>query len=446
MVRRRLNLEKRVNGPWAPFESEIIGEKHVGWVIPIDNQKFRLQISPFHKDTREHVYILPERGMMPNTSKPVYVEGIERKEAKLDAKKRSVFGKYWRKYLFVEKLEEYKIRKTKPDISLDDFFAACSYNWNYANEDDLDKMIALQLVSCPSSIAGNGGLGSLSSRITKGGSFGKMYVSQLNNTFKAIVPSDFYSSHEVYRFKFLNREATKLGNITPSALRFRPSTFELNYVKPCTTVEQAIEFPNKYPVQIPLLVRHSSYNKKVNDYQYDILQYQLSALIHRPEFTDEKLKSFEKSVKKMIELKNNKVLDVDPFAINKLALAFSRLHLTDELESAEIRDATELLVNQWEDWEYYLEKQKDLTRYRQSLTSTSDVTAQFSPVEMDVYVALQKSHDETGNLWIEKSYLKENHFKGEKVDLEGSLRNLCDLKLVISKNNFNSFRLLENIR
>jgi hypothetical protein len=431
MARKGIDLTTRVTGPWAPFETEVLAEEHVGWPVPISQDKFRLKISPFH-NIRDCIYVLDNKNIeMPQENECIRVEGREDKNPIF--KQNSTIGRY-EKTMYVEDLKPYKIKRNKPDCSYKDFIYYCTSNWDSASEDDLDKMIALQLVSCPFSIAGHGGLGSITSKITKTGTFGKSYINDLESTFKEIVPSNFYSEHDIYRFSFLKGRSQSLKLPTK---RF----CELNYVKSCLNIDEALNV-TKMPIQIPLLVRDPKLNKKINDYQDLILQYQLTALTYQPKFNDGQLRIFENNIKEIREVKlTEKFLNIDLFAINKLALAFSRLYLSDELDSNNFKTAAELFFKKWDDWSNYLSRQSHLDKYKRNMMA-NDITINFTSKEMKMYVAIKKIQDETNDSWINVNNLIDC-LGDKRVDWIQVLENLINSGLIIYGNNFKRVKLIE---
>jgi hypothetical protein len=369
---------------------------------------------------------------MPPENECIRVEG--REDKKPIFKQNSTIGRY-EKTMYVEDLKPYKIKRNKPDCSDKDFIYYCTSNWDSASEDDLDKMIALQLVSCPFSIAGPGGLGSITSKITGTGALGIRYISDLESTFKSIIPINFYSDHDLYRFSFLKGKSHSMKRSTKQFC-------ELNYVKSCLNVDEALKAPKEISIQIPLLVHEAKLNKKLNDCQDLILQYQLTALTYQPKFEDQQLRIFDRNVKDILELKfKEDFLNVDPFTINKLALAFSRLYLSNEIESDRFKDATKLFFDQWEDWSDYLSGHKIEFQHR-SVAMANDTKLNLTLKEQKVCGVLQRVHDETNELWIKSDELKE-HMKDKNINLIQTLENLSSSAIIINKNNFEYVRLID---
>ena len=93
-------------------------------------------------------------------------------------------------YCIIDRYNDYQIRLPKLNIGYKDFLYHCSSSWLNAEEDNLDTMLALQLVSCPSSFYGVGGIGAAAAKISKG-KLSTAIIPELNNTYKTIVAENF---------------------------------------------------------------------------------------------------------------------------------------------------------------------------------------------------------------------------------------------------------------
>ena len=112
MRTKQLDLNEREFGAWfAPFEKKLIFDQkdaHIGWVVPINNNTFKLQESPFYQRCRNYSYIVSDENLMPPQNVCIEVEvGKIDKKIKFDPKKKSLMGDH-DNYCHVENYKKYK--------------------------------------------------------------------------------------------------------------------------------------------------------------------------------------------------------------------------------------------------------------------------------------------------------------------------------------------------
>ncbi len=440
---RKLDLNEREFGYWfAPFERELIwikNQEHIGWVVHTSNLTFKIQYTPFYKHYKNYTYIAPTPELMPPEKMCVEIKPLKIvRNVKFSGK--GLYGEY-DNYCIIDGFKEYKVQIQKPNIGYKDFLYHCSNRWDFAEEYDLDKMLALQLISCPSSFYGKGGIGAVASKISSYGKLSKSVVAQLNSTYKGIVSPNFQEDNDKYFFDMIT---------TPSDLHYidqirEHGRCEVNYCKPCLTYNEAQITTENIPVQIPLLIKGANYKKSDGlEEVYLLLQYQLTALMHHPDFENNNsaLKIIENNIKKILEERMLKdVFAIDANTINKLALSFSRLYLIDDVSGKQISDATEMFFRKWDDWKHYISQSESLTKFR-STAHPADIQINLSHEHQYFLVELQKLHDEIKEKWIDIQSLENRLDKKIKPYIYEIAKHLNDLGLIIQQNNFSKIHLI----
>jgi len=442
-----LDLNERQFGSWfAPFEYELIfikNQEHIGWVKHESDKTFKLKFTPFYEYYRNYTYIVPEPHLLPPENLCVEINPFKiiRKQPVFNDK--SLYGEY-KNYCIIDGFKEYKIQLQKPDIKYKDFLYQCSVNWNYVEEDYLDKMLALQLVSCPSSFYGKGGIGALASKLSSYGKLSKTIVPQLSSTYSNIIATNFQKMNDKY---FFNMIKTSHDREIINQIR-GDSLCEVNYCNPCLSLNDAQKTTESIPIQIPILIKYASYKKADGLAEpYLLLQYQLTALMHNPKFgfDNTALNNIEKNIRKVIEeRKIENSFDVDSNTINKLALSISRLYLSKDVTTQVINEATDAFFAYLKDWKYYIKESDKTTNFR-STGYQSDILFKFSHEHQQFLVELQKLHDETNEKWIDWIALEKRFDKKIRNIAYGIALDLNNLGLIIQNNNFSKIRKIDII-
>lgn len=437
------DLNKREYGSlFAPFESELIFKRneHIGWVVHTGINTFKLKYSPFfghfRKDPKYLVditYVVSDPKLMPPEGECVQVEGkLMRKPVRV--------GKFFRYeiYCHVENYSKFNVSIPKPDINHKDFLYYCSFLWDFADDDDLDDLIALQLISCPNSLYGRGGFGGITAKLTKRGVFGRKYISNIKKTFRILLPSEFTKSKSdpKYLFKFIT-------NPKPEPARVLSPTTEVNYTTACATGEQVRGMSTVLPYQLPILVRHAEYNREKEKLfePYLLIQYQLSALMHNPSYDDKHINLLRRNIKEIQRTWNvEDLVKIDLHTANRLALGLCRLHLEPTFKEKRVREAIRFIKNQQKDWEDYSKMVENVSSFRRRLPLS--IQDNLTKTEIQILVALKRIHDEMGFDWVESRYLKSKYFsKMPYHEFLNHLMNLSNATLIIQKNNFGFVRL-----
>ena len=434
------DLNKREYGDWfAPFEQELIflkQEAHIGWVEYTSDKSFKLKLSPFYGEYRKYEYIVPDLKTMPLQNKCIEVKPFKIIHDPIFNNK-SLYGKY-QNYCIIDGYSDYKIELQKPSIGYKDFLYHVSSSWLNAAEDNLDTMLALQMVSCPSSFYGVGGIGAAAAKISKG-KLSSAIIPELNSTYKTTVAANFQKLNDKYVF---NMAKTSKDRKHINHIR-RINLPEINYVCPCVTFNETQKVTETIPIQIPMLVKGATYvNASKLAEPYFVLQYQLTALMHTPTFGDSNsaLKEIENNIRLMSSC--DLPLNFDANTINKLALAFNRLYLKEDNSGVKINEAIKTFFTYAKDWQPYINESAATTKFRASYHPT-DMLINFSNDHQKFLVELQKLHDETKRKWIGWDELKNKFDEKKWCDLDEIATELNNLGFIIHQYNFSQIRKVD---
>ena len=158
----QVSLKGRTIGPWAGFEREVLAaSEHAGWVRYVGRRQVQLRKSPFLPPDPTRTYVLPEDVVLDEeelveliVERPLYdVRSLARGSALADD---------YEKVYDVQSARVLSLPMPRPYLDTDDFLHRVIMNWKDGDEDHLDKSIALQLLSCPRTAMGPGGIGSQS--------------------------------------------------------------------------------------------------------------------------------------------------------------------------------------------------------------------------------------------------------------------------------------------
>jgi hypothetical protein len=435
------DLNKREYGGWfAPIERDFLflkSQEHIGWVVHASDKTFRLKLTPFFEHYRDYLYIVPEGQPMPPQNACIEVKPLKIVQQPI-FNDRSTFGKY-QNFCIIDGYKEFRfnIKDHKPDIGYKDFKYQCALNWKDAAEDDLDLMLALELLSCPASIYGIGGIGTIASKLSNYGKLSNTVIPNLKVTYNTILAKNFRKMNDKYYFNMINNKQDV--NVINNLRRNNPC--EVNYCKPCISAKDALAVTESLPVQIPMLIKSATYKKAELAEPYLLLQYQITALMYNPTFaeTNNALANIEDNIRKIMDERN--ILNVDANTVNKLATAFSRLYLDSNVKTGEINEATDLFLQHVNDWKPYLwdyEAEK-LRRNREQITAliySEDIKIKHSRDHEKFLVELQKLHDETGEKWISLDDI-EKKFEKSVYDIAVDLSNSG---LILQQFNFSKIK------
>ena len=197
---KRISLNSRTLGSeFAAFERELMRpDRHAGWVKFVAEGVIKLRRSPFSEHYSDCFYYVPEdvrlnEGELVNLNVgPLRWAGIKFEDG-------SVFPSFKASYREVRSAERTVLHLPRPRIDSKDFQYFLTEQWCDAEYDDLGKSLALQLLSCPSDVYGNGGIGAQSICLsTKRGP-----LMDLRSTIRNNLPIEFTGKSDRYRFDII---------------------------------------------------------------------------------------------------------------------------------------------------------------------------------------------------------------------------------------------------
>ena len=200
---KRISLNSRTLGSeFASFERELMrSDRHAGWVKFVAEGLIKLRRSPFSEHYSDCFYYVPEdvklnEGELVNLNVgPLRWAGIKFEDG-------SLFPSYRASYREVRSAERTVLPLPRPRIDAKDFQYFLTEQWRDAEHDDLGKSLALQLLSCPSDVYGNGGIGAQSICLsTKRGP-----LMDLRSTIRNSLPIEFTGKSDRYRFDIIEKD------------------------------------------------------------------------------------------------------------------------------------------------------------------------------------------------------------------------------------------------
>ncbi len=299
--------------------------RDVGFVSFIDGRSFRLLKSKFTDIDSGRVYLLPPdlspkaidgelvRAVPSHVLKRVVVPGND---------PRRVSEAVNMEVVDVLSIERPRVPIPPPLLPKDEFMAKVSSSWSDPDRDLLDLVIALLLVSAPSSVYGRGGLGSEGLETPRAPDAGT--PRDLAQTVTAQLPVEFRTSG-TSRYRFLTVDSLK-DLIEVQSTRVEENCFSI--VRP-HRVSEAMR-SKKVPIQLPFVLKEARLKGKPPEIDLDVLDYQLTAL-YTPPPTDEQVR--ELSERALKEAFTDAFWDApsigepDPLGAVRIALALTRLNI-----------------------------------------------------------------------------------------------------------------------
>jgi len=320
--------DREIGSEFCRFERNLIfleDLKDVGFVRYVDRRAFRLMKSRFTDVDSGKVYLLPPDGSLsPDEGAFLRVEvGREISDHRPS-------GGTWRDLTGIERtvmaqvdgITEPKVPLPPPNIPVDEFVSRVSADWRFAEEDLLDKVMSLLMVSAPPSVYGRGGLGSEGLENIRAPSTGT--PKDVSQSIMTLLPVEFRTSgSSQYRYSSVDslRDLIELEKA-----RAREDCYSI--VRPHRISAAMRE--KKVPVQLPFVLRNAELRRTVNDIDLDILDYQLTALYMPPPPESMVVELAEKVMKSAFEeafFDLPGIGEPDPLSSVKLGLAVSRLHV-----------------------------------------------------------------------------------------------------------------------
>ena len=333
-------------------------------------------------------------------------------------------GRSFTRSRYVEAMDvvEGRVPVPAPNLPRDEFVQRSSSSWVDAEEDMLDMVIALLLVSAPSSVYGRGGIGSEGLEVYRERGYGTL--ADVAQTVRQNLPIEFRTGSNVYRYEVLDT----LGSMR--AFR-KEKAQELSYsiIKPHRVTQTWLR--DRVPVQLPFVLENARLKEQVREIDLDVLDYQLCALYSPPPDAGHVLEMAKDSVKRATASGAFDMpgpFDIDPMAGLRVALSIMRLNIGREFKGTSyirrplsgheegMRVFEKVLKRGLEEVRKRMD-QEDFFRMDRSLPFRDRLTEQ----DRMLFYEIKKEMDEKGLEEIPK----ESVVKGRnRLALEGSLEKL----------------------
>jgi len=230
-----------------------------------------------------------------------------------------------------------------PDTSADDFIYMAGEHWINGEDENIGLGIALQLMSCPNSVYGNGGIGltpfAFSSKKPR------RKIQRFKSITRSMIPKEFTLGHSQYTHCFIDgpNSIDKIG-------RARKRSPEVGYNHLYKILNET-----DYPIQIPLIFIEAEPKMGTPEITYDFMNHYLTSLMMQPQITDEHVDLFRKGVNDLnreladAETPISKIIDKN--AINRLAGSFYRLNLKRKIDDSVFEKAVDYVITNIRDFE-----------------------------------------------------------------------------------------------
>ncbi|WP_424357200.1 hypothetical protein [Methanocella sp. MCL-LM] len=403
----------------ADFERALLydqDKQHWGWLkwLPDGgNRIFTLSKSPFMgKAGIPTYYILPEgydRLLTENQFVRIEVTGPPHEEK---------FPEQYKSFTVksVETIPDRELLNIlpHPKLYIEEFRREATVNFENAEKDNLDVVLPLQLVSCPSNETGRGGLTVRRESFLENEPGRADIVRQFKDGVLDCIPTGFKIVNPAYVYM----------QVTPGKEagmeRLRNKVREVNLMTdPGTSLN----------IHLPMIHLQSRYHFR-QQLSADVVSYQLTALICQPHLRREDIKPIESSIKKARKRMEKMSVDFNmtPLAEVKVAEAFARMRLVQNNAIYKYLDgATGLLDSQrkvTEDlyhdlWNRQVEAYEDLRSAfdgveikgvqvagKKRSVSISNFDANLSRRDISVYLEIRRLIEESGAQYVKRQELK----------------------------------------
>lgn len=301
-----------------------------------------------------------------------------------------------------------------PRLYIEEFRREATVNFDNADKDNLDVVLPLQLVSCPSNEAGRGGLTVQRESFLENEQGHADIVRQFKDGVLDCIPAGFKIVNPAYVYMQVSpgREA--------GMERLKNKVREVNLMTdPGTSLS----------IHLPMIHLQSRYNFRQR-LSADVVSYQLTALICQPHLRREDIKPIETSIKKARKRMEKMSVDLNmmPMAEVKIAEAFARMRLVQNNAIYKYLDEASGLVDKQrkvtEDlyhdlWNRQVEAYEDLRSAfdgveikgiavggKKRSVSISSFDASLSRRDISVYLEIRRMIQESGAQHVKRQELK----------------------------------------
>ncbi len=299
--------------------------RHTGFVHYIGTNTFMLQKSKFTEIYGNCVYRVP-RDLRPSIDEGSFISvepGHVSTRISVDHG-RFIKGKEEPRTLQmaeVEAVDRAELALPSPELPRDEFLDRISGSWRSAGEDMLDKVMALLMVSAPSSLYGSGGIGSEGLEVAR--DLSKGTPRNVADTVLSQLPAEFrMRSGSPYQY-------TKVDSLSAvrSIGRNRSDEGCFTLVHPHRVTDAWTR--EKIPIQLPFILKEAQFRGPLPELDLDVLDFQLTALYTPPPAED----LVEEMMMRVKERGESLMFDavglgqLDQMASVRIALSLARLNV-----------------------------------------------------------------------------------------------------------------------
>ena len=432
----QLSLRARTSGPWAGFEREVMtASEHTGWVKYVGHRQVQLRKSPFLPPDPTRTYLVPVDLVLDEEELvELSVDGSRYRVRSL-AKGSSMAEDYERVFE-VQGVQRLSVPMPRPYLDTDDFLHRVIINWKDGEEDHLDKSIALQLLSCPRTAMGPGGIGSQSFDL----SGASKALDALRRSIEVNLPVEFSRPHPRYEMDFLSSPAD-LASLRRRVVSGEVEEASYNYLK--------MVDPSHHPLpqHVPTIIYNASFRPVSTHPDPDILEFQLYGLALRPVVSETMLVKIEKMMGVILEESDPTLagynIGFDQDALAKIAMALCRLYRKDRLDEDMLGQS-----RQWfrDLYRFFADLRLNYVRPGGSSRVGDDIRSSYGherqgPHDMEVLREIYRGVNEVGLDYVSFAGLKKALRKKVSADeIRDSITRLVQGGAILSKENDNLFR------
>ncbi len=432
----QVSLKGRTIGPWAGFEREVLAaSEHAGWVRYVGRRQVQLRKSPFLPPDPTRTYLLPEDVVLDEGELVELVVERPRHNVRSLARGSALADDYERVYE-VQSARVLPLPMPRPYLDTDDFLHRVIMNWKDGEEDHLDKSIALQLLSCPRTAMGPGGIGSQSFDL----SGASKALDDLRRSIEINLPLEFTRPHPRYEMDFLSTPAD-LTSLRRRVVAGEVEEASYNYLK--------MVDPSHHPLpqHVPTIIYNASYRPVSRDPDPDILEFQLYGLALRPVVSEPMLMQIENMMGSILEESDPSLagynISFDQDALAKIAMALCRLYRRDHLDEDMLSQS-----RKWfrELYRFFADLRLNYVRPGGSSRVGDEYRTAYGhekqgPHDMEVLREIHRGVNEVGLDYVSFSGLKKALRRKVTADeIRDSITRLVQGGAIISKENDNLFR------
>jgi hypothetical protein len=439
---KKIDLNERAGYLFAPFEKELIfNHEHMGWVHYTGWHRFILKKTPFSNHSSIYEYFTPS-DICPSENEFVEVEvdNLVKKNPKLIGK--TCYVEYGDQYYEVVGCERASLEKLlgRPYLKRKEFLNRISDHWKNAEEDHLDLALALQILSCPESIYGKGGIGTAtfnfhSARVKP--------LKDLRSTINFLLPQNFRKTNPFYEYDFIQKYSDE-RKVKKRRDSNNCSELSYNYLDFIPQVNRII------PVQIPTVIQNAEYRKGIQFFDPDVLEYLLTAVMIRPSVEENMINGLRSGIIEVRERINpdraDRLVVFDNYTFVKLANAFCRLFLEQNLTDNMFSESRRAFLEIYHEYHDLAELQLSHGEDQSWINPSARVSYAHPGFDLDandlrVYRVIIKINREQGLEWVPFDEIRQRADLND-TELHESLQRLVDAAKIISRMNYTEFKPL----